>query len=276
MSKLKSCATILTMFAEVIAVCASILSQDKPAQAPTPPVDLINADRPGLADGSNVIGRHHSQIELGAQWERHDSSGTRDRRFFVPALVRYGLSDQWEMRVETSAAYATATINGQTTVGSAPTSIGAKFHFQDGDGPRRPSLGTIIRVSPPSGSAIFTANRTQIDLRFAADWDLVKGGLWSLNPNVGIASYDAGDGTNFFAGLYALTVNYNPTPHLNFFIDAGLQAPEQRHGLTGLTIDAGVAVIVGENIQFDLSIGQGVNGQTTPHPFIGFGLSRRF
>ncbi len=264
------------MFSEVIGLCISAIFQSGLGQTPAPAVDLINADRPGLADGSNVIGFKRYQIEFGGQWERHDSAGTTDRRFFVPALMRYGLSDRWELRLETSAAYAVATVNGQRTVGGAPTSIGAKFHFQDGDGPRHPSYGAIVRISPASGSGIFGANRTQVDLRFAADWDLVKGGLWSLNPNIGIASYDGGDGTSFLAGLYALTVNYNPSSHLNFFIDAGMQTPEQKNGLTGLTIDAGVALIIGENLQLDLSAGQGVKGQTTPRPFIGFGISRRF
>ena len=80
------------------------------AAAPQPQEDLINADRPGIADGSNVIGKGHSQIELGAQWETHDSGGASDRRFFVPALLRLGLSDKWELRSETSGIYATQNV----------------------------------------------------------------------------------------------------------------------------------------------------------------------
>ncbi|MFX8082900.1 hypothetical protein ABTK87_19340, partial [Acinetobacter baumannii] len=89
-----------------------------------PPPSLINADRPGIADGSNVIGPRRFQIEIGGQWERHDSDGAKDRRFLGPSLLRFGISNQWEMRIETPAAYAFADADGQRNVGYSPTSLG--------------------------------------------------------------------------------------------------------------------------------------------------------
>jgi len=37
-----------------------------------------------------------------------------------------------------------------------------------------------------------------------------------------------------------------------------------------------VAYIVGRNVQLDVSVGTGVNGQTPPHPFVSLGVSFRF
>ena len=42
-----------------------------------------------------------------------------------------------------------------------------------------------------------------------------------------------------------------------------------------VTLDAGVAWIIGDNIQLDVSVGQGLNGDA-PRPFVGVGVSMRF
>ena len=62
--------------------------------------DLLNPDRPGIADGSNVVGRGRFQPEMGAQQEFHHESGSRERTFFLPLLLRFGISARWEGRVE--------------------------------------------------------------------------------------------------------------------------------------------------------------------------------
>lgn len=256
----------------LLAGLAAFVAQDNPAPAP----DLINADRPGIADGSNVVGKGHFQVELGIQWENHDADGVKDRLVAVPALLRYGVNEQWELRIETAGAYAHEEVDHQNFDGYQPTSVGAKYHFLEGKGTKRPSLGAIARVFPSSGSSAFSNDRTQFDVRLAADWDLKPGSVWTLNPNIGVASYDAGDGSSFTAGLFATTLSYNPTPKLSYFVDTGLQSPEEKHGKTQMIIDGGAAVILGSNLQLDLSAGTGVLGYDAPRPFVGAGISVRF
>jgi hypothetical protein len=62
--------------------------------------DLINADRPGIADGSTVVGPGTFQIESGVQAEfrRHDDS--REHTLFIPTLLRFGIDSHWEVRIE--------------------------------------------------------------------------------------------------------------------------------------------------------------------------------
>ena len=88
--------------------------------------------------------------------------------------------------------------------------------------------------------------------------------------------YEDSQGEVFVTGLFALTLNYLPSKKLNLFIDFGLQAPEEKNGDASVIVDAGVAYIVGHNIQFDASVGTGVHGQTPPHPHISLGVSFRF
>ena len=232
--------------------------------------DLINPDRPGIADGSAVIGRHF-QIEAGYQQEIHDGGHTR--LIFVPTLLRVGVNSAWEFRVEGNG-YTYSDSFGARTTGYQPFSAGAKYHFMDAKGTKRPSLGFIGRVFPAIGSAGFQNTKTTGDLRLAGDWNLND--QWELNPNVGVAEYEDANGNMFSAGLFAMTLNYNPTPILNFFVDTGMLSPEQSHGKTQIIVDAGIAYIVGKNVQLDFSVGNGISGVTSPRPFVGAGVSVRF
>ena len=221
--------------------------------------DLINPDRPGIADGSAVVGRGIFQIEAGLERDHDDGA----RSVATPLLLRFGLNKEFEMRVEGN-----GYVHADGANGFAPLSIGAKYHFRDA-----PSLGIIARLFPPSGSGAQRSHATTADVRLAADVNL--GTKWSLNPNIGVASNDDGAG-RFTAGLAALTVQYNVSDRANVFVDGAVQSPEERGGGGSLVIDAGTAWIVGRNTQFDISAGWRARGATAPNVFLAAGISRRF
>jgi len=239
-----------------IAIAAAAFAQEK---------EPINADRPGIADGSQTIGRGVFQAELGG--ERDHFTDGNVHVLSTPLLLRYGLTAPLELRVEGNG-WARVTAPGFRTSGWTPTSIGAKFHFLD-----KPSLGLIARWFPPSGTGDFKSEHPAADLRLAGDIDISE--AWSLNPNVGVASRDDGDG-RFTAALAALTLQYNLSKKANVFVDGGLQAPESKGGSTALLLDAGAVWIVGNNTQLDIEAGWGARGQSPPNVFVGAGISRRF
>ena len=93
---------------------------------------------------------------------------------------------------------------------------------------------------------------------------------------MGVGIYE-GDATRVYtAGLFAMTLNYNPSKTLNFFVDTGAQSPETNHGRTSVIFDAGVAYVIGRNVQLDFSAGSGATGDTPPHQFVSAGISKRF
>ena len=194
--------------------------------------DVINPDRPGIADGSATIPRNWFQIEFGV--ERDDDVWSS------PTLLRYGLTQSFELRVETT---------GYDDGSLAPVSIGFKKHFSD-----EPSLGVIGRwfVDESSG-----------DLRLAADVSLND--KWAINPNIGVAYEDSST-----SGLAAMTVQYNISDKLNVFVDGALQTPGN------VIFDGGVAWILGTRTQLDFSAGWGVNGDGVPDRFWSAGISRAF
>ena len=240
--------------------------------------DTINPDRPGIADGSNVVGAGRFQIEAGIQQEFRRNGTLKDRRVFVPALLRLGISEQWEARIESNVYTWQRQTDSDTGVtksqGYAPVSLGVKAHFLDSNGPAQPSLGAILRVFPGSGSNSFRTRHTTGDFRLAADWDFAPG--WSLNPNLGVAIYEDGQQQLFSAGLFAMTLTYSQSKTLSFFVDTGMQSPEEKNGKSAITYDAGVAYLISRDVQLDFSVGAGAAGTTTPRAFLSAGISVRF
>ena len=246
------------------------------ASAPASP-DLINPDRPGIADGSNVIGAGRFQAEIGLQYEYHPIGEATTQLVFLPTLLRLGLTDNWELRIEgNDFTWSQTETGGQTsrTDGISPVSIGTKIHFIDSAGVDRPSVGAILRVFPPSGGSDFHTHRTTGDFRLTADWDFAP--ELSLNPNIGLARYEDASGRAVTPALFATTLNYNPSDVLNFFVDTGIQSAEAHHGRASVIVDGGTAYIVGRDVQLDASIGWGAVGRTAPRPFVAVGVSKRF
>jgi len=236
--------------------------------------DLINADRPGIADGSTVVGTGTIQIESGIQEEFRRSGDSREHTFFVPTLLRFGVDSQLEFRIEGNTfTRVTTSDSTDTTSGFAPVSLGFKYHIYKSKGCRQFSLGTIGRVFPAWGSKEFRTQHTTGDLRLAADWDFAP--KLSLNPNIGVGRYEDDQGRQFTAGLFAMTLNYLPKERLNSFVDVGVQSPERKQGPAGAILDSGVALIIGQNLQLDAAVGTRVHGETGPHPFLAFGISWR-
>lgn len=247
-------------------------AQAAPAPQAEAAQDLINPDRPGIADGSKVIGAGRFQLETGIQEEYRDGAA-KTHTLFIPTLVRIGVGERWEARVEGNTFTRVSTIGtdmtSAATSGFAPLSVGFKYAILDADH-GRPSVGAIVRAFPASGSNDVKTEHFTADARLVADWDVAP--KFSVNPNVGFARYESG-GRTFGAFLFAFTLNYQPTDKLNPFVDVGYQHPSEPGGSGVAIFDAGVAYIVGRNVQLDVSLGSG-NGDA-PQPFVAVGISIR-
>lgn len=239
--------------------------------------DYISPDRPGIADGSEVVGAGRVQLETGVQREIRGAGDDPERKTFLPTLLRIGMAEKWEARLE-SDLHAWMLHPGPDGAGRtqahAPFSLGVKHRFLEGEGPARPSLGAILRISPPSGSNTLRTRHTTGDLRMAADWELTP--RWSLNPNLGWAIDEDDEGRRFSAALAAVTLSYRPARTLELFIDTGMQRPEAKGAGSAVTYDTGFAYLISRDVQVDLSVGRRGTGSTPPRSFLAAGASIRF
>ena len=209
----------------------------------------IVADRPGLADGPVTVGRGVFQLESGVTGEGGD-----DDRLTLPTLLRYGLSERLELRVESDV----ISDNGDI----APLSAGFKLRLRDGDIP----LSLIASVQPPSGTGDLESDGFEGEARLVSDIELAEG--LSLTPNVGISLAEGGGAAAIFAASLEREIG-KALPFIDFETTIA-------DGDTSMIADAGVAWIVRPDTQLDISIGVDVAGDAYPEWFIAEGYSRRF
>lgn len=250
---------------------AATVDRESSQQAP---VDLINADRPGIAEGPGVVAPGRFQLEIGFHRESERDPAGRFTTTLMPTLVRAGIGGAAELRVETNGytrAEAATTAGTERATGWSPLSIGMKYQFLAGDA-RPVSMALLGRVSPSTGTGTFKSGGLAADLRLAVEWTLSP--LVSLNPNVGVARVEEGPDATFTAALAAATLTFTRSPRILPFLDVGYQDPISRDGGAAVIVDAGLAWIVGSNVQIDVSAGRGVHGAAAPFVAVGISLRR--
>ena len=130
----------------------------------------ISADRPDFVESSEVVGRGTVQFETGFLQERSREGSVRARTRTTPMLIRMGVTDSVEARVESDGfirARVSDTALGTTMTerGFSDASVGLKWHAQDGDpGTARPGTAWLLHLDIDSGSAPFRGQGC--DLRF--------------------------------------------------------------------------------------------------------------
>lgn len=212
----------------------------------------IVADRPGLADGSTTVPRGVAQLETGVT-----ADGGDEEHLTLPTLVRYGITDRLELRIDSDVVGWTS---GDADV--APVSAGFKLRLRDGALP----LSLIASVQPPSGGGSLRSSAFESEARLVSDIELAEG--LSLTPNVGVGLVE-GDGA---AAIFAMTLERelgNALPFVDFETTI-------TNGDTSMIADAGVAWVVRPDTQLDISAGFDVLGDEYPEWFVAAGYSRRF
>ena len=232
----------------------------------------FNSDRPGIADGAETVGRGRVQLEAGFQHDRRKPGDEPRRELFFPTLVRIGIADEWEARLESDVYAWRRDSEGERAEGWAPFALGVKHQFREGDD-GGPSLGVLASLSPPSGSRALRQRRTTGEVRLLAEWEI--GERWSLNPNIGLGYEESDEGERFSTRLLAATLAYRPQSRLELALDVGAQRPETPGGRTAVLSSASVAYRIGRDLQVDFALGGRSSGSTPPRRFVGAGFSVR-
>jgi hypothetical protein len=230
--------------------------------------DTINPDRPNVANSSQVVGNRRVQLETGVQWDRQRDLDAHVRTLTTPTLLRIGVADALELRVETDGRtieHASDPGTGAHTVsaGWADLSAGLKWHVAGQDG-MRPSVGVIAEVALPTGSAGLRRSGFRPAVELPVEWDL--GHDWSLGVMPGVVRDS--DATY---GVFAASLGKAFSERLHGF--AEVAAPQIGHGTQAL-VDAGVAWLVNKDCQLDAMVVHGLNRQT-PGLSLAFGISVR-
>lgn len=240
--------------------------------------DQIVTDRPDFVESSNVVGAGRFQIETSFALERNKANGTRERTYSTPTLLRFGITDTLEARIETDGRMRTVTDDlatgaRQTDNGYADVSLGVKWHFADEQG-SRPSMGVLAHVDLDSGSAPFRAPGKGGSLRLAAEWELP--GDLGLGVMPGIAWQRNDNGERYTSGIFGIVLGKEWSERFRTFVEySAPQIARGRNGGSVSTFDIGGAYLVTDTVQVDTALSRGLN-KNTPDWSWTVGLSIKF
>jgi hypothetical protein len=262
----------------ILGAFATVLLTLAASRAFAEPDDDISPDRPGIANGAWFFGKGRFQVEAGLQADFSHPGGVKDRTVTAPTLLRFGLNDRLEVRLEGDGYVWDRTTDPALGIvksdGAAPLSLGMKYRIQNSDSTGRPALSILSHLTPASGSGAIRSHHVTGDALLVADWGFAP--RLALTPNLGVGLYEDDNDRMVTAGLFAATVSYSASEKLTLSLDTGAQYPEVAHGKASVVVDAGLAYLVTHDLQLDISAGTGVAGRTSPRVFLAAGLSRRF
>jgi len=239
--------------------------------------DTINPDRPGVVETSKVVGQGRLQLETSVQWDRQRDDGSHQRTLTSPTLLRIGLGESTELRIETDGRTIVhesdpATGAHTVTAGWADTEVGLKWHLADQQG-NAPSTGVLLHAALPSGSRALRGTGLRPSLRLVAEWELPHDLSFGVMPGLGSDSDDSG--ARYGYGILAANLGKAFNERLHGFVElAAPQIARAPHGGTQASFDTGLTWLVNRNCQLDVQLNHGLN-RRTPDLSMAVGLSVR-
>lgn len=215
----------------------------------------LATDRPDIAETSQSVGRGVYQIEQALQPET--TGGVTSWLF--PSLHRFGLTDRFELRLETPL---------MSLTGGRPSfdelAFGGKYHWIDGgEWGGLPSVALLGHANVNAAGSLEPIAKVLIDTSLPGGFD--------LGVNLG-ATWGAGNAapTPIFAGALAY-----------YFTDAlrayGEVSGEQdlSGGQNVLGVDGGLVYLVNDDLQLDVAAYKGLTAAATDW-YVTAGISVRY
>jgi len=229
----------------------------------------IFTDRPTFSVGPGTIAPGHLQIEAGYTFSFEDAHPNVKAHTFPETLIRLGLTDIVELRVEWP--NLTFIDNGTDQDGFRDLGLGFKVQVFQQQG-LRPRLSFAGRLSIPTGDEDFSSDRVDPELRTILTYALnERVGLFG-NVNVGGPT---SQGTRFVQVSSSLGMSVSLLDRLTGFAEYFGFYPRDVASGSGHFLQTGLIYRVAYNFQLDARVGGGLT-RGTDDVFTGAGISWRF
>lgn len=235
-------------------------------------------DRPNLTDHSFTVPPRVFQIESGFQHAHEHYPDGHAESFSFPTLMRYGVREHLEARVEGDVANisrgSSAFVSDEESL--TTVTIGFKSNIYRSYTSRwQPSVAIIGRVAPSGGEGTSMADHATGDVRLLLDGNLSA--AWKANANIGVAFAEQKDHNTFTTAMGTLTLQRSITESISLSGEVAYQSLESARGADhGLYADLAVAHSVTPDLQLDMYGGTGLRGSDPADAFWSVGVSYRF
>lgn len=138
----------------------------------------FTADRPGVGTGTGIVGKGKVMWEAGMAYDYEDGAKTLT---FCNSLFRYGVTSNWEMRIELNGLHTWS--DDEHTTGLDAVNLATKVRMYEGEG-AVPSIALLAGLSLPVGSKAFRPSHIAPSLTLLADHDVTD--RLNIAYNVGL------------------------------------------------------------------------------------------
>ncbi|HET8871734.1 MAG TPA: transporter [Aquabacterium sp.] len=239
--------------------------------------ESITTDRPGLVESSTVVGEGHTQVEASVALNRETEGSPRNRTYSTPTLIRYGISDRLELRLEADGLMQSTQWDGGVKSidrGTSDLSFGIKWRMPTpAEGESGPSTAWLLHVDAPTGTKPFHGQGMRPSVRYVAEWDFDE---WSVGMMPGIYVEHNDANKRYVGSIFAVTVGKELTDQLRTFVEfAGQQLTSPKNGGNVVVIDTGLTYLLSDRVQLDCAFSKGIS-HAAPRQVLEVGWSMRF
>ena len=216
-------------------------------------IGVLETDRPDATEASSTIPKGFLQIETGTFFESFKKNQVKIESYtYNTTLLRYGLSNNFELRLGWDFQEGVTTVNNQkldnVTSGFNPLLLGMKIYIAEEKG-WMPEIALIGHIFLPfTASNDYRPETTGIDFRFSMAHTLSEKS--SLGYNLGMAWGDDSPEANY---IYTLAYGYSISDKFGAFVEIYGDLPEDSKA--NHLWDAGLTYLISNNLQLDTSFG---------------------
>lgn len=231
----------------------------------------FETDRPDMTEASSTVPQGYLQVETGGFYQTFEKNQIKTENFtYNTTLVRYGLSNNFELRLGWNLQEDVTQINGQkldnVSSGISPLLLGMKVYITEEKG-WIPEISLIGHVFLPfTASTDYRPETTGVDFRFSLAHTLSEKS--SLGYNLGMAW---GNDSPEASYIYTIAYGYSISEKLGAYVELYGDLPEDIKAIH--LWDAGLTYLISNDLQLDMSFGTSITeGQDL---LISAGLSFR-
>lgn len=230
--------------------------------------DYVNPDRPGESKTPELVKGNNLQLEAGFKKEKINGTETMYRH--PHAILRYGLFNALELRMEAVSQTIKDNVSKNSLKGLTPVYFGVKAKIL----PEHnwvPSIGALAEVGVPSlASGDYFVDGIPFQFRVLFNNNINSN--FSLQYNIGVAWNETNNQRDNKQWMYSLNPNFRINKYFQVFIE---EYAFLRNG-TGAEhyLDGGVQYFVNRDLVFDVAAGVGTSKFSSDY-FVEGGLAYR-
>ena len=235
--------------------------------------ERIQPDRPNVSASTYTVVPSAVQIEAGAQYSRTSIGGSSaDRQFFLDVLLRAGLTERMEFRLQGEPLVVTR--GEQDDIGNGDIAVGAKYRFFDArEGHWWPSLAVLPFVRFPIAHEPHGTNLPDFALIGLASFILPWG--LGLDVNAGAGGLGQRPGGYLVQGVAAASLSRDIAERWSTYVEVFFASAAQRGAQASVGFDAGVQFFLTQSLALDAAVETSLVGPGPDYAFRA-GLSVRF